>query len=209
MAHPGRTASDGCHYCRTNCDSWGVPWDELHCHRGSSDTTASQQSSTNVTATNSPVYPTKVKKIIKPTNKPITSAEGIVTRIIDGDTIYVKINGKSEKVRLLAIDTPESVDPRKPVQCFSKEATKYLSSLIKGKTIKLIPDKTQSDRDKYGRLLRFVTFMGKDINAEMVRQGYAFSYKEYPSSRLNEYNKLEKQAKNNDKGLWGNCAIKK
>ncbi len=131
-----------------------------------------------------------------------------VVSIIDGDTIDVSIRGVTERVRLLAIDTPETKDPRKPVQCFGYEATNKLKSLISGKFVKLTDDRSQGNRDKYKRLLRYVYDGNLFINREMVARGYAFSYKQYPTKFLEEFNALEKQAREENFGLWGACPIK-
>lgn len=128
-----------------------------------------------------------------------------VVRIIDGDTIEIFIREKYEKVRLLGIDTPETVDPRKPIQCFGKEASNKMKSLVTGKYIKLIDDRTQGNRDKYNRLLRYLYDGKVFINAEMVKQGYAFSYKQYPTKFLNDFNNYEKQAREKNLGLWKSC----
>jgi micrococcal nuclease len=114
-------------------------------------------------------------------------------------------------VRLLAIDTPETKDPRKPVQCFGKEATKQLQSLISGKFVTLVDDRSQGNRDKYKRLLRYVYDGKLFVNAEMVKQGYAFSYKEYPGrgcgekQPLEQFNTIEKRAREANLGLWDAC----
>jgi endonuclease YncB( thermonuclease family) len=79
-----------------------------------------------------------------------------VVSVIDGDTIDVSVRGKVERVRLLAIDTPETKDPRKPVQCFGYEATNKMQSLVANKYIKLVDDRSQGNIDKYSRLLRYV-----------------------------------------------------
>lgn len=129
----------------------------------------------------------------------------LVTRVIDGDTIEISIRGKKEKVRLLAIDTPETVDPRKTVQCFGREASDKMKSWVAGKYVKLIDDRSQGNRDKYKRLLRYVYDEKIFINREIVAQGYAFSYKKYPTKYLNEFNKLEQQARKKNLGLWNKC----
>ncbi len=228
-AHPGRTASDGCHYCRTNCDSWGVAWNERHCHGSGSapvqDQAPIQQESlvAPITApqlyTPVPANTVYIPPTLTPTFTPIPTPTPTpyqetdldkkkmfkVVKVIDGDTIEISIRGKTENVRLLAIDTPETVDPRKPVQCFGREASNKMKSFVDGKYIKLIDDRTQGNRDKYRRLLRYV-YDGKIfINREMVAQGYAFSYKQYPTKYLNEFNKLEQQAREKNLGLWGKC----
>ena len=130
-----------------------------------------------------------------------------VLRNVDGDTLEVNLaDGTKAKVRILGIDTPETVDPRKTVQCFGQEASARMKELVQGKTITLVKDPAQ-DKDVYGRLLRYIDLNGVDIGAEMIAEGYAYSYKKYPQPRLEEYNKLEVQARNAGKGLWGSCPL--
>ena len=164
-AHPGNTAADGCHYCRTNCDKWGVPWGERHCHGGGSAPVQSApiDSAQVVEQPQKPVVqiPTSAPiilptKIILPTRKttPTPYIESdldkkkmfLVTEVIDGDTIRVIVRGKSESVRLLAIDTPETKDPRKPVQCFGKAASDKMKSLVSEQFVKLVDDRTQGNK---------------------------------------------------------------
>ncbi|KKR16434.1 MAG: hypothetical protein UT44_C0015G0013 [Candidatus Levybacteria bacterium GW2011_GWA1_39_32] len=131
-----------------------------------------------------------------------------VVKVIDGDTISARIRGKNETIRLLGIDTPESVDPRKPVQCFAKEATNKMKSFVLSKFVKLVDDPTQGNRDKYSRLLRHVYLSDSKetfVNGEMVKQGYAFSFREYPTKMLEKFNAFEKYARENSLGLWGSC----
>jgi len=133
-----------------------------------------------------------------------------VVKVTDGDTITVNVRGKNESVRLLGIDTPETVDPRKPVQCFGKAASDKMKSFVSGKYVKLVDDKTQGNRDKYKRLLRFVYLPDSKatfINGEMVKQGFAFSYKQYPTKFLDKFNAFEKYARENNLGLWGSCPL--
>ena len=133
-----------------------------------------------------------------------------VVKVVDGDTITASIRGKNESVRLLGIDTPETVDVRKPVQCFGKAASDKMKSFVLGKFVKLIDDKTQGNRDKYKRLLRYVYLPDSKatfINGEMVKQGFAFSYKKYPTKMLEKFNNFEKYARENNLGLWGACPI--
>ncbi len=131
-----------------------------------------------------------------------------VDRVVDGDTI--EINQK-EKVRLIGIDTPESVDPRKPVQCMGKEAASYLKSiLVSGTSVRLISDPTQTDRDKYNRLLRYV-YIGTStdmINLKMVAEGYAREYTyNKPYIFQTEFKAAERKAEQSNLGLWNpnNC----
>lgn len=131
-----------------------------------------------------------------------------IVKVTDGDTITAIIRGKNESIRLLGIDTPETVDPRKPVQCFGKAASDKMKSLVLGKYVKLVDDSTQGNRDKYKRLLRFVYLPDSKatfVNGEMVKQGFAFSYKEYPTKMLEKFNNFEKYARENNLGLWGSC----
>ncbi len=208
FAHPGRTASDGCHYCRTNCDSWGVPWNERHCHGGVPTVQPTEKppvvQSTEVptrTPTRIPPLPTKYQETAMDKKKMFK-----VSEIVDGDTIKVNIRGKIESVRLLAIDTPETKDPRKPVQCFGNEATKKMSSFVAGKFVRVVDDRSQGNRDKYSRLLRYIYLQdGTFVNAEMVKQGYAFSYKKYPTKFLEQFNKYEREAREKSLGLWKAC----
>lgn len=131
------------------------------------------------------------------------SEQGRVTAVVDGDTFKVKLGTKTETVRIIGIDTPETKDPRKPVQCYGKEASKKLTTLLRGKTVTL--EKNPGDeKDKYGRLLRYVSLKGKDIGAGMIEGGYAFSYKIFPHPRLEAYNGLEQKARDSNKGLWDN-----
>ncbi len=133
-----------------------------------------------------------------------------VVQVVDGDTITVSIRGKNESIRLLGIDTPETVDPRKPVQCFGKAASDKMKAFVLGKFVKLIDDKTQGNRDKYKRLLRYVYLPDSKatfINGEMVKQGFAFSYRQYPTKMLEKFNNFEKYAREKNLGLWGSCPV--
>jgi len=120
----------------------------------------------------------------------------------DGDTIKILLDGVTEKVRILGIDTPETVHPTKPVECFGKEASEKMRSLVSGELITL-ERKPSEDRDRYDRLLRYVRLNGEDIGAMMIREGFAYSYRKYPHPRLDEYNALEQEAREGLRGLWG------
>lgn len=133
-----------------------------------------------------------------------------VLSVVDGDTIIVDVRGKKETVRLLGIDAPETKDPRKPVQCFGQAAKDKMKSFVLGKSVILIDDSTQGNRDKYKRLLRYVYLNDSKrtfVNGEMVKQGYAFSYKEYPTKMLGKFSDFEKYARENKLGLWGSCSL--
>lgn len=132
-----------------------------------------------------------------------------VTKVVDGDTIVVEINGQKETVRLLGIDTPESVDPRKPVECFALNASLKMKEFVLNKEVILVDEKeSQGDRDRYGRLLRYVYLPDGQktfVNGEMVKQGYAFSFREYPTEMQERFNTWEKYARDYNLGLWGSC----
>src|SRR3989344_1426445 len=133
-----------------------------------------------------------------------------VLKIVDGDTIQVDVRGNKETVRLLGIDTPETVDPRKSVQCFGKSASDKMKALVGGKSVILVDEGTHGNRDKYKRLLRYVYLpdsVKTFVNGEMVKQGYAFSYRQYPTKNLDRFNIWEKYAREHSLGLWGSCPI--
>jgi micrococcal nuclease len=130
-----------------------------------------------------------------------------VVRVVDGDTFVAKEDGVSDDVtiRMLGINTPETVDPRKPVECFGKEASAKLKELLTGKRIKLVPDPQADERDKYHRLLRNVLLEdGTDVNAFMVREGYAYAYLTFPLNRdrREELRTLEELARSTKSGVW-------
>lgn len=128
-----------------------------------------------------------------------------VIKVIDGDTIQVLINDKKETVRLIGIDTPETVDPRREVECFGKEASDKMKSLLNDKSVVLKNDPEVSERDKYGRLLRYV-FLKDDVhvNKLMIQEGYAheYTYESNPYKYQSEFILAEKKAEKEKRGLW-------
>ena len=136
------------------------------------------------------------------TTKPMESKSYyLCTRVIDGDTIAIEINYKQEKVRLIGVDTPETVHPNKPVEYFGKEASQFTKSLVEEKKVRLEYD--QQQRDKYGRLLAYVYLEdGTFLNEEIIRQGYGFAYTKYPFKYLEQFRQYEKGARENKRGLW-------
>src|SRR4030042_1084522 len=124
----------------------------------------------------------------------------LCTRVIDGDTIAVEKNGKKEKVRLIGVDTPETVHPSKPVEYFGKEASEFTRKNVEGKRVNLEYD--WQSRDKYGRLLAYVYIEdGTFLNAEIIRQGYGFAYTRYPFKYLEEFRRFEREARETPRGL--------
>ncbi len=134
-----------------------------------------------------------------------------VTRVVDGDTVVVLINGVSEKIRLIGVDTPETVDPRKKVQCFGKEASGFTKSLLENKTVRLEADASQGDRDKYGRLLRYVFLEdGMLVNKKIISEGYGHEYTyRLPYQYQIDFKNAERIARESQKGLWasGACGL--
>lgn len=125
----------------------------------------------------------------------------LCTRVIDGDTIVVEIDNKQEKVRLIGVDTPETVHPEKPVQYFGKEASLFTKNMVEGKKVRLEYDWQR--RDKYGRLLAYVYLEdGTFLNAEIIKQGYGFAYTRFPFKYLEEFRKYEREAREKNRGLW-------
>lgn len=130
----------------------------------------------------------------------------LVTKVVDGDTIEIN---NSQTVRLIGIDTPETVDPRRPVGCFGKEASNEVKSLLSGKEV--ILQKDVSETDKYQRLLRYVFLPLEDkqilfVNDYLVREGFAKVLTYPPDVKYNEqFRQAEREARENIRGLWGKC----
>jgi len=127
-----------------------------------------------------------------------------VVKVVDGDTVAVEINGKKETIRLIGINTPETVDPRRPVECFGIEASNKAKEILTGKRIKLEADSIVGERDKYGRLLRYIFLEdGTNFNKMMISEGYAYEYTYDLSYKYQgEFKQAEKEATEAKKGLW-------
>lgn len=127
-----------------------------------------------------------------------------VSDVIDGDTIAVTIDGAQVKVRLVGVDTPETVHPTKPVEAYGKEASSFLKNLLKGEKVYLQREESGQSADVYGRQLYYVYRApdGLFVNAEIIRQGYGHAYTNYPFKYLNQFKQLEQFAREKQKGLW-------
>lgn len=139
-----------------------------------------------------------------PAPQPTTVSSYAVTSIVDGDTIKVNINGTIETIRIIGINTPEIVDPRKPVECFGKESSDKAKELLSGKIVTLEADSSQGERDKYNRLLRYVFFSdGQDYGKLMINEGYAHedTYN-LPYKYQQAYKQAQATAQSNQAGLW-------
>jgi micrococcal nuclease len=130
-----------------------------------------------------------------------TSTAPTVTRVIDGDTIEVKINGTIYKVRYIGIDTPELDDERPEFYALAQEATRLNRQLVEGETIRL--ERDVSATDKYGRLLRYVYVGDIFVNAELVRQGLAWAKTYEPDTKYQDIlEKAEVEARQDKIGIW-------
>lgn len=127
-----------------------------------------------------------------------------VDRVVDGDTIKVVMGDTVESVRLIGINTPETVDPRRTVECFGKEASERMKELADGKIVRLEYDDTQNYRDTYNRILAYVYLEdGQMLNRKMVAEGYAYEYTYLtPYIHQKEFRELQNLAKSGGKGLW-------
>lgn len=148
------------------------------------------------------------QSITQPTSKVQLNQLHKVIKVIDGDTIQVDINGKTETLRLIGIDAPETGDPRSLVSCFGNEATNKAKEILNGKSVQLEPDSTQGERDKYGRLLRYVFLEnGTSFNKLMISQGFAHEYTyRIPYKYQLEFKQAERQAREKKLGLWADDA---
>lgn len=141
-----------------------------------------------------------------------------MTRVIDGDTIEVRVTGRSDgsgagdaeigsdyNVRLIGIDTPETVRPGTPIECFGREASAAAKALLEGKEVRLVKDVEEADR--FDRLLRYVYLADEMANARLVVNGYAYAYTYPPNVRHSElFVQLQREARENDRGLWSSAA---
>lgn len=170
-----------------------------------------------VPSTNIPVQPTSPPVAIPVPPAPVSPEPALISgptltngplyrvvSVVDGDTIKVSIDGKRETIRFIGMDTPETKDPRKPVQCYGPEAYSRMQHYAQSKMVRLESDSSQGDRDKYSRLLRYVyTEDGQNIAYLLIREGYA---REYTYSKPYNYQKQFREAQNQAKqaglGLW-------
>ena len=124
-----------------------------------------------------------------------------VTRVVDGDTVVVRYQRRSDRVRLIGIDTPEVG------QCFAKEATSAMQKLAGLHPVRLLGDRTQARRDRYGRLLAYVVLPdGRDVGRELIKVGAGKVYVyDRPFTRLQSYGDAQLAARDRSAGLWGRC----
>ena len=129
-----------------------------------------------------------------------------VTKVFDGDTIIVKLNGRESTVRLIGVDTPEVSRPDTPVQFYGPEASEFTRRALEGKRVTLEfeePDRPGGSVDQYGRMLAYIiTEDGGNFNRELVRQGYGRVFDKYPFRYLKEFRQAERAARTAGLGIW-------
>lgn len=131
-----------------------------------------------------------------------------VIKDVDGDTIDVDMDGHMESVRLIGVDTPETHKPNTPVQCYGPDAAAFTKSQVEGQSVRLQADPLDTNRDRYGRLLRYVYLLdGSLLQDRLVTQGYAFAYIQFPFQKKAQMVAEESQAKQAGHGLWGACRV--
>lgn len=129
-----------------------------------------------------------------------------VAEFVDGDTIRVDMNGKTETIRFIGVDTPETHKPNTPVQCYGPDAAKHTKKLIGTSKVRLQSDALSSDRDRYGRLLRYVYLpSGTNIDEQIIKDGFGFAYTYFPFTKSAEFLAAEHQAQATRSGLWSSC----
>ncbi len=131
-----------------------------------------------------------------------SSIVGTVDRVIDGDTIRVRIADRVETVRYIGMDTPETVHPSRGIEPYGLAASAFNQILVEGKQVRLELD--VEPRDRYGRLLAYVYTDSQFVNAELIRQGYAQVMTVPPNVRhVEEFVRLQREARRAGEGLWG------
>jgi micrococcal nuclease len=127
-------------------------------------------------------------------------------RVVDGDTIRVVEDGREEPVRYIGVDTPESVKPGSPVECFGRAARRANEKLVEGERVRLVQD--VEARDRFGRRLAYVyrASDGLFVNAELVRRGFATAATFPPNvTHAGEFAELARDARRDRRGLWSAC----
>ena len=130
-----------------------------------------------------------------------------IAHYVDGDTIVVNMNGHNETIRFIGVDTPETHKPNTPVQCYGPEAAANTQNLISpfGR-VRLQADPLDTNRDVYGRLLRYVYLPdGTLLDEKIIQQGYGFAYLGFPFTKSDQFAADQTQAQNQHLGLWAAC----
>lgn len=139
-----------------------------------------------------------------PTADRIADANALVTRVIDGDTVEARFGGRVLDIRLIGIDTPESVAPGQPVECYALAASRFTGRELEGERVRLEFDVERLDR--YGRTLAYVWLGPELFNETLVRLGYAFVTTYPPNVRyVDRLRDAQRNARANERGVWGRC----
>jgi micrococcal nuclease len=129
-----------------------------------------------------------------------------VTHIADGDTIKVDMNGKTESIRMIGVDTPESVKPNSPVQCYGREASDFTKQNLTNQSVRLEADPAGDNRDRYDRLLRYVYLQDGTLwNQKLIDQGYGFAYLSFQFGKQADFAASQARAQDAKLGLWNTC----
>jgi micrococcal nuclease len=127
-----------------------------------------------------------------------------VARVVDGDTILVRLEGRDQYVRLIGVDTPETVKPDTPVQCYGPRASRFTHGTLEGQTVRLVFGAER--HDVYGRLLAYVYLGRRLFEAELARRGLARPLTIPPNDRFAPlFEGLARRAARAGRGLWGAC----
>jgi micrococcal nuclease len=137
------------------------------------------------------------------------ASTGVVVRVVDGDTVRVRLGRTTQTVRYIGVDTPETVKPNEPVQCFGPQASAYNKHLVANRRVRLQFGPERHDR--YGRLLAYVYVVGekRSVSAELVARGYGRVIAIAPNTaHVRAYLRLERSARHERLGLWGACPVR-
>jgi len=131
-----------------------------------------------------------------------------INHFVDGDTIAVNMNGAAETVRMIGVDTPETHKPNTPVQCYGEAAAAYTKKLIGQASVRLQADPLDTNRDRYGRLLRYVYLPDNTMVEEsLIKNGYGFAYTQFPFEKAAQFMADEHSAQAQNLGLWAACRV--
>ncbi len=140
------------------------------------------------------------------------TVSGTVERVVDGDTVHVRVEGQDVTVRMIGMNTPETVKPDAPIECFGPESSEFAKASLTGQPVTLEFDDSQGMTDKYGRTL---AYLWQDLpaggrrlfNLDAVSGGYAYErqYGATPYAWKGEFAAAQRAAQEQDMGLWGAC----
>lgn len=158
---------------------------------------------TTAPATTGPTAPPNTGEVRYPA-MPQGLTRAPVVRVVDGDTVRINLNGTEETIRLIGLNTPETVAPNRPVECFGREASARAHDLLDNQAVYFEADETQDTRDRYGRLLGYVWFEdGRLFNMQMIAEGYAYEYTYDRAYKYqSQFKAAQRDAEAENRGLW-------